>query len=59
MNARTGLHRCSSPPAPMALAGKRVLVLGLGDTGLSVAHWVAREGGRVRVADSRAAPPAE
>jgi len=41
----------------MALAGKRVLVLGLGDTGLSVAKWVAREGGQARVADTRTAPP--
>ena len=45
------------PPAPMTLGGKRVLVLGLGDTGLSVARWVAQEGGEVRVADSRAEPP--
>ncbi len=44
-------------PTPLALAGKRVLVLGLGDTGLAVAKWVSREGGRVRVADTRAAPP--
>jgi UDP-N-acetylmuramoylalanine--D-glutamate ligase len=45
------------PPAPMALQGKRVLVLGLGDTGLSVADWVKSEGGTVRAADTRAAPP--
>jgi len=32
-------------------------VLGLGDTGLSVANWVARQGGTVRAADTRAAPP--
>jgi UDP-N-acetylmuramoylalanine--D-glutamate ligase len=32
-------------------------VLGLGDTGLSVAQWVAHAGGRVRVADTRARPP--
>jgi UDP-N-acetylmuramoylalanine--D-glutamate ligase len=44
-------------PQPMALAGRLVLVLGAGDTGLSVARWVAREGGGVRVADTRAAPP--
>jgi UDP-N-acetylmuramoylalanine--D-glutamate ligase len=44
-------------PSAMALKGKRVLVLGLGDTGLSVANWVAMEGGLVRVADTRAAPP--
>ena len=44
-------------PAPTALKGKRVLVLGLGDTGLSVARWVEREGGHARVADTRATPP--
>ena len=44
-------------PQPMALAGKRVLVLGLGETGLSVAKWVSREGGLARVADSRDEPP--
>ncbi|HKC44311.1 MAG TPA: UDP-N-acetylmuramoyl-L-alanine--D-glutamate ligase [Burkholderiales bacterium] len=42
----------------MDLSGRRVLVLGLGETGLSVARWVAREGGAVRVADTRAVPPA-
>jgi UDP-N-acetylmuramoylalanine--D-glutamate ligase len=45
------------PPAPMALKGKRVLVLGLGDTGLSVANWVESLGGDYRVADTRASPP--
>jgi UDP-N-acetylmuramoylalanine--D-glutamate ligase len=44
-------------PAPMALQGKRVLVLGFGDTGLSVARWVEHEGGSVRAADTRATPP--
>jgi UDP-N-acetylmuramoylalanine--D-glutamate ligase len=44
-------------PAPTALTGKRVLVLGLGDTGLSVANWVESRGARVRAADTRAAPP--
>jgi UDP-N-acetylmuramoylalanine--D-glutamate ligase len=44
-------------PQPVALAGRRVLVLGAGDTGLSVARWVEREGGAVRVADTRAKPP--
>ena len=41
----------------MKLQGRRVLVLGLGDTGLSVANWVGSEGGLVRAADTRAAPP--
>jgi len=44
-------------PQPAALAGRRVLVLGAGDTGLSVAKWVVREGGSVCVADTRDAPP--
>lgn len=44
-------------PEPVALAGRRVLVLGLGDTGLSVASWVQKQGGQARVADTRAAPP--
>jgi UDP-N-acetylmuramoylalanine--D-glutamate ligase len=44
-------------PARMPLRGRRVLVLGLGDTGLSVARWVERAGGIPRVADTRAAPP--
>src|SRR5436190_3957112 len=44
-------------PERMALAGKRVLVLGLGDTGLSVARWAERHDARVRVADTRSAPP--
>ncbi len=38
--------------------GKSVLVLGLGDTGLSVVRWLARRGSRLRAADTRAAPPA-
>jgi UDP-N-acetylmuramoylalanine--D-glutamate ligase len=44
-------------PAALPLKGRKVLVLGLGDTGLSVANWVAGEGGSVRAADTRAAPP--
>jgi UDP-N-acetylmuramoylalanine--D-glutamate ligase len=32
-------------------------VLGLGDTGLSIAKWAARGGATVRVADTRASPP--
>ena len=44
-------------PQPVALAGRRVLVLGLGDTGLSVARWVIAQGGMPRIADTRAAPP--
>ena len=43
--------------ALMELHGKRILVIGLGESGLAMARWLAREGARVRVADSRAAPP--
>jgi len=39
------------------LSGKQVLVLGLGDTGLSCARWLAARGAQVSVADSRVAPP--
>ena len=41
----------------MDLRGKNVLVLGLGETGFSMARWLVGQGARVRVADSRAAPP--
>jgi len=44
-------------PQPVALAGRRVLVLGLGDSGLSAARWVQQQGGAVRAADTRADPP--
>ncbi|HEY2628269.1 MAG TPA: UDP-N-acetylmuramoyl-L-alanine--D-glutamate ligase [Usitatibacter sp.] len=37
---------------------KDVLVLGLGDTGLSSIRWLARHGARLRAADTRTAPPA-
>ena len=46
--AREPLFASLARPRRIALAGKRVLVLGLGDTGLSVAKWVVREGGRAR-----------
>jgi UDP-N-acetylmuramoylalanine--D-glutamate ligase len=42
----------------MELSGRKVLVLGLGETGLSMAQWIIREGGAVRVADTRDRPPA-
>ena len=41
----------------LELSGKNVLVLGLGDTGLSCARWLAARGARVSVADSRPTPP--
>jgi len=51
------------PPAPVvtleesfAYEGKRVLVLGLGESGLAMARWLARFRVAVRVADTRAEP---
>ena len=41
----------------MELNDKQVLVLGLGDTGLSALRWLARQGARLSVADTRAVPP--
>ena len=38
-------------------ADKKVLVLGLGETGLSMARYLSAQGARLRVADSRSAPP--
>ena len=38
--------------------GRKVLVLGLGDTGLSCVRFLGARGARVRAADSRQAPPA-
>ncbi|MDH5540760.1 MAG: Mur ligase family protein, partial [Rhizobacter sp.] len=39
------------------LQGATILVLGLGESGLAMARWCARCGARVRVWDSRDAPP--
>lgn len=41
----------------MELRGKRVLVVGLGESGLAMAKWLHRQGAVVRVADSRDTPP--
>ncbi|HEY6239272.1 MAG TPA: UDP-N-acetylmuramoyl-L-alanine--D-glutamate ligase [Burkholderiales bacterium] len=41
----------------MSFAGRKVLVLGLGDTGLSMAKWLSRQGASVRIADTRTEPP--
>ncbi|HWX12457.1 MAG TPA: UDP-N-acetylmuramoyl-L-alanine--D-glutamate ligase [Trinickia sp.] len=38
-------------------SGPTVLVLGLGESGLAMARWCARHGCRLRVADTREAPP--
>jgi len=39
------------------LRNKTVLVLGLGETGLSLVRWLSAQGARLRVADTRASPP--
>ncbi|MGV8892886.1 MAG: UDP-N-acetylmuramoyl-L-alanine--D-glutamate ligase [Burkholderiaceae bacterium] len=40
----------------MTYAGKHVLILGLGESGLAMAHWLHRCGASLRVADTRVAP---
>ncbi|KQW65625.1 UDP-N-acetylmuramoyl-L-alanine--D-glutamate ligase [Methylibium sp. Root1272] len=40
-----------------SLDHQTVLVLGLGDSGLAMARWCARQGAAVRAADSRETPP--
>ncbi|WP_332848430.1 UDP-N-acetylmuramoyl-L-alanine--D-glutamate ligase [Massilia sp. S19_KUP03_FR1] len=40
----------------MNYSGKLALVLGLGESGLAMALWLARAGARVRVADTRETP---
>jgi len=41
----------------LELKGRKVIVLGLGDTGMSMARWLTRHGARVTVADTRNEPP--
>jgi len=40
----------------MNLKGKHVLVLGMGETGVSMAKWLVRQEAKIRIADSRAMP---
>src|SRR4030095_8213792 len=40
-----------------ALRGQQVLVLGLGESGLAMARWCARQGAAVAMWDSRQSPP--
>ncbi len=46
----------ADPSNPMDYHGRHVLVVGLGESGLAMALWLARCGARLRVADTRAAP---
>ena len=39
------------------LAGRKIVVLGLGDTGLAATRWLAARGAHVSVADTRDVPP--
>jgi len=39
------------------LAGRKIMVLGLGDTGLAAARWLVARGAQVSVADTRSVPP--
>ena len=41
----------------LVLDGARIVVVGLGDTGLSLARWLRRRGARVSVTDTRETPP--
>src|ERR1019366_1581554 len=52
-----GAVRIIDIEAQMNPTGKNALVLGLGETGLSMARFLARRGARVRVADTRDDPP--
>lgn len=44
-------------PLMLALDGARVVVVGLGDTGLSLARWLQRHGACVSATDTRETPP--
>ena len=43
---------------PITLKNKRVLVIGMGETGLSALRWLSEQGARVSIADSREQPTA-
>ncbi|WP_027994295.1 UDP-N-acetylmuramoyl-L-alanine--D-glutamate ligase [Simplicispira psychrophila] len=64
VSADTTFEWSSHVPAAMSaeqdlvpLQGRKVLVLGLGDSGLAMARWCVRCCAQVTVADTRAAPP--
>lgn len=53
-----GIAGTDEPQADMTQhKAKSVLVLGLGETGLSMVRWLSAQRAQLRVADSRSAPP--
>jgi len=57
MSMREAIFQTLVRPEPRTLAGAHILVLGLGDSGLSMARWAEHEGAHVRLLDTRRAPP--
>ena len=64
LSGRPGAEAATRAPQPhgprgvdAVLAGQRVLVAGLGESGLAMARWCALQGAALTVLDSRAAPP--
>jgi UDP-N-acetylmuramoylalanine--D-glutamate ligase len=47
----------SSQTAPADLIGRRVLVVGLGESGLAMARWLHQQQAQIAVVDTRAEPP--
>lgn len=47
----------SSQTSPADLKGRRVLVVGLGESGLAMARWLHRQQAQIAVVDTRAEPP--
>jgi len=41
----------------MNYTGKKILVLGMGKTGISMVKWLSRLGAQLSVADTRTSPP--
>lgn len=53
----SSVAQAASPVMRPELTGRRVLVAGLGESGLAIARWAAYAGAQVTVADSRSEPP--
>ena len=47
----------SSHTTPAVLKGRRVLVVGLGESGLAMARWLHQQQAQIAVVDTRAEPP--